>query len=138
MKKAPHILALLIGTLITFSCKNDVTEDMNEENQSIITFTIDNPIQGATYDLNDTVHIDVMLSAERLLDGYHLRLVNTSDNNSIVWEEDDHDHSTTLHIHDYWINDVTMHSDMRLDIEGFTTHQGESETTSVSFHCHPM
>ena len=71
MKKAPYILALLIGTLITFSCKNDVTEDMNEENQSIITFTIDNPIQGATYDLNDTVHIDVMLSAERLLDGYH-------------------------------------------------------------------
>ncbi|MDG1260389.1 MAG: hypothetical protein P8H59_03870 [Flavobacteriales bacterium] len=142
MNKSIVFLALLgFGVLFSISsCKKD-TEDEAEETistEGVVTFSITNPSAMSTYGLEDTVHVDMMLSAEIEFHGYEVEMVKVS-NDSVVYSADEHDHGTMFHIHDYWVNDLDTHSDMELRVKVYLDHDAENvEEETVMFHCHPM
>ncbi len=139
--KKQHLTYLLLGLFITFgitSCKKDEEEvEQITGSEQVISFAIDNPVAFNTYGLADTVHIDMMLSADIEFHGFSASIYNVTAD-STVWSIDEHDHGMMFHVHDYWVNDVTAHSDMELRVTGFVDHDGVTEEETVMFHCHPM
>lgn len=109
-----------------------------EEETDDIDFTISDPVAGTTFGLGDTVHINTMITTTGEVHGYEVYLRNTSNNNEVVFESKEHAHDSPVHIHEMWVNDVSSHSDMELEIVLITDHDGATETQKVSFHCHPM
>ncbi len=103
-----------------------------------IEFMITNPAAGSTFSMGDTVHIDAMITSSGEVHGYEVYLRNTSHNDEVVFQLEEHAHESPIHIHDMWVNNVMHHSDMELEIVLLVTHEGETESEKVSFHCHPM
>lgn len=150
MKKYTSILLVLL--VVGFvSCKKEGCTDEGASNYNPdakkddgscvfpeveISFT--SPEAHTTYGLNDTVHIHGSVSYVEEMHGYHLQLVNTSVNDTVVYEIHNHDHMSAYSIHGMWVNNVTTHSDMELRITVEKSHDGESVTHVVPFHCHPM
>ena len=101
-------------------------------------FSISDPTGNATFALNDTVHINAMVTYEEEMHGWEARIINTSANDT-PFVTMAHDHLSTYHIHDYWVNNVSAHSDMMLQIKVFKEHMNGAEVVeTVHFHCHPM
>ncbi len=140
MKSIHFILsiALLSASAIFTSCKKD--EEQEEPTptptpQAVI--TINEPLANAMFNLNEEVHIDVDITASFEMHGYIVELINET-SGEVVWSADAHDHATSFHVHDHWVNNVTDHSDMKLKVTAELDHDGNISTKEVHFHCHPM
>jgi hypothetical protein len=129
--KKQILLALTAFTLSSIvSCKKDKVDD------SIDNIVITSPATGQTFDALDTVPIRALLQNNSEMHGFEISLVNLSDT-SIVFEMDEHVHGVSINIDTFWVNNVMMHSNMRLYITAEIDHEGTTVTDSVSFHCHP-
>ncbi|MDX1940138.1 MAG: hypothetical protein SFU99_06270, partial [Saprospiraceae bacterium] len=81
--------------------------------------------------------IEADLMAEQDLHGWEIVIRKKADN-SVVYENDEHTHGKELHIHDHWVNSVTEHTDMILEITAALSHNAkDTKTETVGFHCHP-
>lgn len=104
-----------------------------------IEFAISEPTAGATYGKDQTVHIQATVTTDGPVHGYVVYLRNKSNNDEVVFSKEEHVHESPVSIHEMWVNDVTIHSDMELEIKLITEHDSEEgESEFVSFHCHPM
>lgn len=122
---------------INYDSEADKDDDSCEYEE--LTFTVTTPAAGSTFGLGETVHISAMIESTGELHGYEVIIRNTSDNDAeVLHVEESVDHESMVHIHEEWVNDVTGHSDMELEIIAITDHDGTSESHIVSFHCHPM
>ncbi|MDX5346914.1 MAG: hypothetical protein LPJ89_03250 [Hymenobacteraceae bacterium] len=131
------LLALLFSTFLFTSCKDE--DDKQEEPQpAAVTIEIASPTAGASFGLNETVHINAQVTAAKEIHGYEVTIRNKSKNNEVVFHKTGHDHATSLHIHEHWDNTLADHCDMELEIKVVKDHNGGTETKTVSFHCHPM
>jgi hypothetical protein len=101
-------------------------------------FNFTDPEAGKMYGKGDTVFINGMVSFENGLHGYEVSLVNTSHNDTVVFNKHEHAHGNSFHIHEHWVNSVMHHSDMELRIEVQTDHTDKAESKTIKFHCHPM
>jgi hypothetical protein len=140
MKNQVFSFAVLLGlgTIFTLtSCKKD------EEEATVVTptptalITINEIEEGHTYEMDDTVHIDIDITADFEMHGYDAWLINETAGDT-VWSADLHDHGTSFHIHDHWVNNVADHSDMKLKVSAEIDHDGNTTVKEVHFHCHPM
>jgi hypothetical protein len=140
MKNITKYAAMFAATALVFaSCKKEeTTEEPTPTPAPKVEFTITNPTDGGTYHLGDTVWVNVHIDYATELHGYEASIVNTSNSDEVVWESHLHDHGDMFMVEGFWVNNVTMHSDMELRIEAFIDHDGNSETETVHFHCHPM
>lgn len=141
MKNSSILFAVAIIAATIFSgCKKEKEEEQTPVVPTApeITFEVTNPAAGAMYHLGDTIWVDVHITSDTELHGYEANLLNISDSNAILWEDHLHDHGMEYHIHGYYVNGVSMHSDVELSIDAFIDHDGASENHTVSMHCHPM
>lgn len=130
------LLAMVVG--IT-SCKKDKENDdiTNPNPTPTATIAISEPEDMQMFDGGETVHIHAHISAPFDLHGYELFIINESSGDT-VWTIDEHTHSMEIHIEETWVNDVTMHSDMVLQVKAIIDHDGNFTIAERHFHCHPM
>jgi len=113
--------------------KDDGTCELAE-----LSFDISSPLNGATFGLNQSVPITAIVNANYDLTGYTLKLTNTT-KGEVVLESTIETTSQTFTISESWVNTVTHHSDMMLEITVTDNTDYEiAKGTSVMFHCHPM
>jgi len=126
-------------TALNYDSEADKDDDSCEyEEVPEITFDITSPAEHTTFMLGDTVHISSMFETTGEVHGYSVKIINLSNNNEEVFSKEEHAHESPIHIHEMWVNNVTMHSDMRLDITVEIDHDGTEEVKSIGFHCMHM
>jgi|GEM_PF-665582 len=137
--------ALFIGALATAfsSCKKEEDDDHQHDDNTTpktVTITVNEPLENAQFNLGQELSFDISVSANFEMHGWEIKLINLSDNNALVFEADLHDHGTSYTIHEHWTNNVTMMSDMELQIKVAKGHEESDgyETKNVHFHCHNM
>lgn len=96
------------------------------------------PAAHAQYNLGDTVFIDAHVMHDETMHGYNVYLHNTTTTDTVL-NYHIHGHDTHYHIDTFWVNNVSVMSDMRLEIRVHLDHSGTSFfSNDVHFHCHNM
>lgn len=132
LQRAFFALAALAIVVLINSCKNDEDPIVDTANISITT-----PAEGATIEQGDPVHITGTITTEGELHGYEIYIRKKSDN-TVVFSMDEHVHGKTLSFDEQWVNNVTTHSDMELEVVANLSHEGDvTVSKKVNFHCHP-
>ncbi len=141
MKNVKFVLIALGALVALNSCKKDEDDhdhDHDEENKSM-QVTIDSPTEGQNFNLGEDVTISGSASANFEMHGYEVKLINESNNDSILFENFTHQHEENISFSETWTNNVDDHSDIRVEVSSLGDHEGtEKETESVHIHCHPM
>lgn len=129
----PVALALIISLFI----QGCIEDDHHAHPEVTIDYSLTYLSDHKTFMHMDTVKMHGNVSANVELHGYTLTLKNiTAD--TVVYSESGHLHHHHFAIDAYWVNQVKMHSDMRMTIEVATDHEGSMHSKSIDFHCHPM
>lgn len=127
--------AVLLLSVVSFtaSCTND-KDDEHNENTAII--TIASPTEGANFHHGASIDIIAEIVGKEALHGYEVYLRNKADN-TVLHSINSHTHDKTLTIHETWVNNVAMQTDVELEIVVFLDHDGSKTNKKVSIHCHP-
>jgi hypothetical protein len=136
--KTKQIL-ISISFLITLalsisSCSEEETPVIDNPQ---VEFNIQNPSSGAMFHSGDTVRVQGTITYPKSMHGYELSLINSSQNDTMVFSEHEHIDSKSIEINTFWVNDVKHHSNMELHIDAMTDHFGAFERKTITFHCHP-
>ncbi len=132
-----NTLKFVIIISVTISLFAAACSKSDEEQELDATITIESPKLGQVFEKGDTVHIEADIKATQELHGWEIVIRKKADN-SVVYSEDKHTHGEELHIHEHWVNNVTAHTDMILEVTAALDHTGKNlKTGTVSFHCHP-
>lgn len=137
MKK--HIIPFVLSALAlsVFSCnKEDDSTNDPTGNDPVVTIT--SPEDMTSYSLGDTIHIHAEATADADFHGYQVQVINLSNSNEVVLNEEMHVHQAQVTIDTFWVNNVSMHSDMKLVVTLAVDHDGNTISKEVHFHCHPM
>lgn len=135
MKKSVFCF-LVLGIISLTNCNKDEPNNIIEEQYNI---TVEKPIEGQNFNLNDEVLIEGVVKGNFELHGYEIQLFNTSNNDSILYEKFIHTHGEEITISETWINNVSEHSDIRVEVSGLADHEGnDRKTKTINIHCHPM
>ncbi len=125
-------MILLAISLITTACMNT-----DEAKNLDATISITSPTPGQVFEKGDTILIKANIEAPQELHGWQVIIRKAADN-SVVYENDRHEHGEALFINEKWINNVTQHADMILEVTAALSHSGDDlKTETVKFHCHP-
>ncbi len=133
MKNLATFIMIAFSAMVLFTaCEKDQLDDVSAVNIEIIS-----PKAGQTFSLGDTVRIEADISAAQELHGWKVVISKKADN-SVVFSRDRHTHGTSLKVNQTWVNNVSQHSDMILEVTAALDHSGSNlKTETVSFHCHP-
>lgn len=124
-------IALLGSVLLASACKKKEEEQTHEAD-----IQIGAPVAGHTYEHGDTVFINAVITHTDPMHGWDVYLRKTADQ-SEVFTADAHDHAATYTISQYWVNNVTDHTEMELEVKAVIDHDGTTQSKKVTFHCHP-
>jgi len=108
-----------------------------ENHDAKVEINILSPTLGQAFEHGQDVPLHVDVSADQELHGWDITLRKKSDN-SVIYSKDKHTHGKSMSIREVWVNDVTHHTDVILEVKVDLDHSGSnSKTASVQFHCHP-
>lgn len=128
---------LVASMALVSSCKKNDDDNTTSPTETF-SMSVSSPEEGATFHNGATVNINAEISNDTEMHAYEVKIVNKSNNNEVVFsKQEEHMHSKTYTISESWVNNVTMHSDMELEITVYIDHEGNTKTKSVHFHCHP-
>lgn len=134
MKSIPFFSLI---ALMGFVCLLAVSSCKDEAVVTTADITIDSPLAGATIENGEEVHISGTIKTEGELHGYEIHVYNKTAGTE-VFTLDEHVHGQTLTFDEHWVNNVTDHSDMEVEIIAILSHEGDDTVSKkVSFHCHP-
>ncbi len=143
MKKTAVLIYLAFLLVPAFNaCKNKADDPHPHDNNhhhhtpNKAELTIASPTDNTKYNHGDTININVVAVGELTLHGWKITIRNTDDN-SVLYTKDTHEHAKTLNISEKWVNDVHHHSDLELEVEVGLDHDGNNATKKVRFHCMP-
>ncbi|NUQ26518.1 MAG: hypothetical protein HUU34_21445 [Saprospiraceae bacterium] len=126
------VLAATAIVICVYSCKNDEDPIVTTAN-----ITITTPAEGAMIEQGAPVHVTGTITTEGELHGYEIYIRKKSDN-SAVFTFDEHAHGKTLSFDEQWVNNVTTHTDMELEVIAILSHEGDvTVSKKLNFHCHP-
>jgi hypothetical protein len=123
-------LSAAVVFALSFACKK-------KESHPKVTITIDSPVNGSIYHGGDTVHIHAHITADQEIHGWELSIVRLA-NNQLFFDAHVHEHGKVYTLDTFWVNHVTMHSDMVLKLSAVLDHEGKTESKTINFPCHPM
>lgn len=98
-------------------------------------FTISAPTDGQEYMLGDTIFVKGTITADVEMHGYAYELMRLSDS-LVLLTSDVHDHGSSYSIDDFWVNNVTEHTDVQLTITAIIDHDGTEQSQTYQLHCH--
>ena len=131
--------AILAAAIIT-SCKKKDEETNNTTTTPtptpVANIVINSPSEGAMFELDSVVTINVDITADFEMHGYDVYVINETAGDT-VWTDGLHDHGESFHIDGTWTNNVTEHSDMMIKVVAEIDHDGNTTEKSLHFHCHP-
>jgi hypothetical protein len=123
--------------LLAFSVIIAVSSCKDDPVVATATINITSLAAGATIEQGDTVHIAGTITTDGELHGYEIYLRNKTAGTD-VFTVDEHVHGTTLTFDEHWVNNVTAHSEMELEVVAVLSHEGDvTVSKKVNFHCHP-
>ncbi len=136
--KSKIIIPLTFACVLIFfgSCQK---EEHNHNDSSVVTANIDilTPVTNQEFDHGDSVNIKVNISSSSELHGYQLLLIRLSDNDTVM-NVAEHNHLNTYNVVKSWVNNNSIHSDMKLIVKAFTDHDNNFVSKEVQFHCHEL
>lgn len=136
MKK--HIASLLLTAFALFSllvfnaCKKDDHDHGNEA-----TIEITSPTEGQQFHSGETMTIKATLTGKETLHGWKIEIRKKSDG-TVLFSDDEHTHGKTLTVERTWVNNVTEHTDLVVEVFAQLDHDGKSTSKSVNTQAHPM
>lgn len=128
MKKRYSLVILLFAMIGLFACSKD-EETGTGDNFKARFIT---PLQGATYNENDTLWLKVDMSADDVIHDYQLTLKNLTEN-TLVYEYNGHSHNNNTSTALWTFPKVNQHSLMELTLTRMS-HDGVVTVSKVSFH----
>lgn len=139
MKFNQSILILAVVAISTTACKKeDPAQDGDPEEEKHMEITIESPQAGSTYAFDDIVSIQGTIHSNFDAHGYIIRYWNTSNNDSLLFEKDGHEHGEDIAFSASWTNNLSDTSDIRLEVIASSDHQGTyTETADVNVVCYP-
>jgi hypothetical protein len=129
MKKINYLFLsslLVLLLVITYSCNKTVPNT----NINIVS-----PISGYIYEHRDTVFINGTLTSDLKMYGYKLTIKNTSNSDQIVFTKQINSESNEYIFNEYWINDVSNNSTMKLELDNFNKKGNSVGTSFITFNC---
>jgi hypothetical protein len=129
MKKINYLFLsslLVLLLVITYSCNKTVPNT----NINIVS-----PISGYIYEHGDTVFINGTLTSDLKMYGYKLTIKNTSNSDQIVFTKQINSESNEYIFNEYWINDVSNNSTMKLELDNFNKKGNSVGTFFITFNC---
>jgi len=134
MKKFIMLLlpAIALFSLVALNaCKKDEHDHGNEA-----TIEITSPTEGQQFHNGETVTIKATLTGKEALHGWKIEIRKKSDG-TVLFSDDDHDHATTLTVEKTWVNTVTDHADLIVEVFAQLDHDGAKSSKTVNIHAHP-
>ena len=118
---------MLSLSVVLFSCK--------KEEHSHPSITISSPTSGQAFDGGDTVYVKANVTSEEEMHGWVVA-IRKLPTKQVVFMDDVHDHLTEYNINTYWVNNLSAHSDMEVEVIAYIGHDGDSTSKKVEFHSH--
>lgn len=122
----------LFGLTVLNACSKD---DHSHGNDA--TITIASPTAGQMFHGGEMVPIKATLTGEESLHGWKVEIRKKSDG-TVLFTADAHNHAVTLTIDEVWVNNLTEHTDLVLEVFARIDHDGAEVSKTVNFHAHPM
>lgn len=125
-----QILQLSWVLLLLASCQKDLTPESGTED---IVIKVESPIEESLFQHNDTIFIRAEISYTGPLHGYTMQIIDTS-TNAILYNYEDHNHSSGFHIDSYWINTLSESKKLKLVIDITINHNGDTKNYTRYFN----
>lgn len=133
MKKITFLSMFLLATVsLVTSCKKDDDHDETPTAEIVIA----SPTAGQEFMDADTVNINATITGTAAMHGWELHLRKVSDQTD-VFSADAHDHAASYTIAETWVNNLTDHTELQLEIIATLDHDGNTATKTVNIHCMP-
>lgn len=136
MKKVNFLFIGLIIVIVLTNCKKEVSDDSTSDETKQITVVINTPIAEQVYNFNNVVTVSGSITANFDMHGYEIKLYNESNSDSLMFESFTHGHGESMNFSKTWTNNVSDHSDVRVEVSALSDHEGiERETEVVHIYC---
>ena len=129
--------AIVISLVACTKEDTDITDDQPEEKHMEI--MIQNPLQGSTYSYNASITVEGEIQSNFDAHGYIVRFWYTSNSDSLLYENDGHEHGDMIIFNESWTNNLNDTSEVRIEVIASSDHQGTyTETKEVTVTCLPL
>ena len=139
MKLVKYTFALFVLFSVIISCEKDdpeVTPDVQEDKHMDI--IIDSPSNGTVFPQNETLIIQGQINSNFDAHGYIVRFWNISNNDSLLFETDGHEHGENILFNASWTNNLNDTSEVRIEVMASSDHQGTyTEEKNLTVTCLP-
>ncbi len=129
------VILLFATTAFASSCK-EKDEDVAPVDKFITAFS--SPSEGKIFSNGDTVNIKTQITNDTEMYGYEVKIINKSMGNTAVFSKKEEDlNIKTFNIDESWVNNVTHHSDMKVELTIYMDKNDNKREVTLNFHCHP-
>lgn len=129
------ILLIFLSSL--FSCEKEIINDNNTaQDEFAITINLTSPAENSSFEPSTVVSIIGNIHSNQTIHGYSVELINTSNNDSLLFSNNVHSHHSTLSFNSSWTNNLSDTSNVLIRITALGDHEGvASETLNRTIHC---
>lgn len=121
--------------LLLFAC-NKEEQNTSGQGPSAIVITLDTPNENAAFDFGEQVSISGSISSVNTIHGYTVKLINLSNQDSVLFLSEVHTHNKTVPFAEVWENNLSDTSSVAVEIIALGNHEGTvSETITRSIVC---
>jgi hypothetical protein len=128
----------MAATSFTACEKEDIPETDEPIETKQMSINISNPTEGATFAFGEDVTISGEIISNFSAHGYIVRYYNTSNDDSLLYVTDGHEHGETIPFTESWINNLETASEVRIEFMAMSDHLGSyTEVENVNVSCLP-
>ena len=137
IEKAKYSLLVMIAAISFVSCEKEEIPETDEPTETKqMTITISNPTDGATFAFGEDVTISGEMNSNFSAHGYIVRYYNASNDDSLLYVTDGHEHGETIPFSETWTNNLATASDVRIEFTAMSDHLGSyTEIENVTVSC---
>lgn len=129
-----HILILALGALTLTACNKDEPGDGHNHDHgggNPIMFTFNTPNENESFDFNQAVTAEGWITSTSGVHGYIIELLNQSNQDSVLYTHEVHDHGNELQFNDTWTNNLQDTSTVMIRIVAFGDHEAITSDTAT-------
>jgi len=129
-----HIFIIALSAIALTACNKDEPGDGHDhdhgENDPIM-ITFNTPNENESFDFNEVVTAEGWIMRASNVHGYTVELLNQSNQDSVLYTHEVHDHGNELHFNDTWTNDLSDTSTVMIRIVAFGDHEANTSETAT-------
>ncbi len=139
MKIVKYTSAIFMLAALVVSCEKAEPEAIADEpEEKYMNITITSPANGTFVSQNELVTVQGQINSNFDAHGYIVRYKNSSNNDSLLFETDGHEHGENIPFSASWTNNLSDTSEVRIEVIASSDHQGTyTEEKNVTVTCLP-